>query len=87
MDPISIAIDSGSVVWAFVVPLIVFLVIVAPIWIIAHYVTRRRAMKGLSDDDQQVLAELYGIADRLEGRMQTVERILDAESKDWRAEQ
>ena len=87
MDPVAISLDGGNIALAFMVPLVVFLVIVAPIWIIAHYVTRRRALKGLSEDDQQVLAELYGIADRLENRMQSIERILDAESRDWRAEQ
>jgi len=86
MDPVAISLNGANLVWAFVVPLIVFLVIVAPIWIIAHYVSRRRALKGLSDEDQQMLADLYRIADRLESRMNSIERILDADSKDWRAE-
>ncbi len=66
------------------VPLILFLAFVAPIWIIAHYVTRWRTAKTLSSEDQTLLAELWKSADRMEGRLNNVERILDVEAADWR---
>ena len=66
------------------VPLILFLAFVAPIWIIAHYVTRWRTAKTLSSEDQKLLAELWKGADRMEGRLDNVERILDVEAADWR---
>lgn len=66
------------------VPLILFLAFVAPIWIIAHYVTRWRTAKTLSSEDQKLLAELWRSADRMEGRLNNVERILDVEAADWR---
>ncbi len=66
------------------VPLILFLAFVAPIWIIAHYVTRWRTAKTLSSEDQKLLAELWKGADRMEGRLNNVERILDVEAADWR---
>ncbi len=66
------------------VPLILFLAFVAPIWIIAHYVTRWRTAKTLSSEDQKLLAELWKSADRMEGRLNNVERILDVEAADWR---
>ena len=66
------------------VPLILFLAFVAPIWIIAHYVTRWRTAKTLSSEDQKLLAELWKGADRMEGRLNNVERILDVETADWR---
>ncbi len=66
------------------VPLILFLAFVAPIWIIAHYVTRWRTATTLSSEDQKLLAELWKSADRMAGRLNNVERILDVEAPDWR---
>jgi phage shock protein B len=64
--------------------LIVFLIFVAPIWIIAHYVTRWRTAKVLSAEDERMLAELWETAPKLESRINTLERILDVESPEWR---
>jgi phage shock protein B len=62
------------------VPLILFVVVVAPIWIIAHYTTRWRMAKTLSPQDEKQFAELWQIAERMEERIDNVERILDAEA-------
>ena len=67
-------------------PVIVFLVIVAPIWIIAHYITRWRASKTISGEDEKLLGDLWQSAERMESRIGTIERILEAESPDWRQE-
>jgi phage shock protein B len=64
--------------------LIVFLIFVAPIWIIAHYVTRWRTAKVLSSEDERMLAELWELAPKVESRINTLERILDAEAPEWR---
>ncbi len=64
-------------------PIIVFMVIVAPIWIIMHYRTAGKKSVGLSDDEQQSLDELAEIADSMEERLSTLESILDAETPDW----
>ena len=66
------------------VPLILFLVIVAPVWIISHYVTRWRTAKTLSAEDEKMLEELWELAPRMESRINSLERILDAEQIDWR---
>jgi phage shock protein B len=66
------------------VPFIVFMVIVAPIWIIAHYATRWRSTKTLSPEDEKMLADLWDTLPRMEGRINTLERILDAEVPEWR---
>jgi phage shock protein B len=66
------------------VPLILFLVIVAPVWIISHYITRWRTAKTLSAEDEKMLAELWELAPRMESRINTLERILDADVPDWR---
>ncbi|MCB2102385.1 MAG: envelope stress response membrane protein PspB [Rhodobacterales bacterium] len=65
-------------------PLIIFLAVVAPIWIIAHYMTRWRTSKTLTVDDEKMLAELWEIAPKLESRINTLEAILDDEVPDWR---
>lgn len=66
------------------VPLIIFLAVVAPLWIIAHYATAWRKAKSISANDEQLLEELYGSAERMEARIGTLEKILDAEAPGWR---
>lgn len=67
------------------VPLIIFLAVVAPVWIIAHYVTRWRTAKTLSPDDETMLSELWESAAKMEARIVTLEQILDAEAPGWRS--
>lgn len=64
---------------------IIFMVIVAPVWIIFHYVTRWRIAKTLSSDDEQMLSELWHSANKMEDRIRQLEKILDAEAPGWRA--
>ncbi|HJO69151.1 MAG TPA: envelope stress response membrane protein PspB [Rhodospirillales bacterium] len=66
------------------VPLIIFLAVVAPIWIIAHYVTRWRTAKILTAEDESMLSGLWETAPRLESRINALESILDAEAPEWR---
>ena len=66
------------------VPLIIFLVIVAPLWIITHYVMRWRSTRTLSSDDEKVLAELWEGVPKMEARIKNLERILEAEVPNWR---
>ena len=47
---------------------IVFLVVVLPIWIIAHYATRWRTTKTLSSGEEQLLTELWESAEKMDGR-------------------
>ena len=61
------------------VPLILFLVIVAPIWIIAHYVTRWRMAKTLTPEDEKQFMDLWRTAERMEERIDSIERILEVE--------
>jgi len=66
------------------VPLILFVVFVAPIWIVLHYITRWRQTRMLSSEDEKLLAELWSSVDKMESRINNLERILDAEVADWR---
>lgn len=68
----------------FGVVAIIFLVIVAPIWIVAHYGTRWRTARMLSREQERMLAELHEMGQRMEGRVENLERILDAEAPGWR---
>ena len=66
------------------VPCILFLVIVAPIWLILHYATRNSANKRLSTKDEDLLEDLHQSARKMEERLQSLERILDADTPEWR---
>lgn len=65
-------------------PLIVFLIFVAPLWLFLHYRSKRQASRGLSNDELQRLQALSETADKLQGRISTLESILDEESPGWR---
>lgn len=64
---------------------IVFLVIVAPIWLILHYATRNSASKRLTSKDESLLEDLHENARRMEERIHNLERILDADAPEWRS--
>jgi len=66
------------------VPLVVFLVIVVPIWLILHYATRNSANKRLTTKDEALLEDLHESARKMEERIHNLERILDADSPEWR---
>lgn len=73
-----------GVVVAFFVPIIVFLVIVAPLWIFMHYRSKQRAQSELSEDERDALESLSGRAEMMAERIETLESILDAETPGWR---
>ena len=63
---------------------ILFMVVVAPLMIIFHYVTKWKQSRALTSEDEKILTEMWDSAERIEGRIQNIERILDAESPEWR---
>ena len=68
-----------------IIPIVLFMVIVAPIWLIMHYRSKRQVSQGLSEDEFKQLNELIQKADRMGQRIETLERILDSESPEWRS--
>jgi len=68
-----------------IAPIILFMIFVAPIWVVMHYRTAAKKSVGLSTDEQQSLHELMTVADTLEQRIEILESILDQETPDWRA--
>ena len=68
-----------------IAPIILFMIFVAPVWIVMHYRTASKKNVGLSEDEQQSLHELVDVADNLEQRIEILESILDQETPDWRS--
>mgnify|MGYP000692190164 CR=1 FL=1 len=59
------------------IPLTIFVLFVAPIWLWLHY-------SNLSQQEMQRLAQLAEDAKRMRERIQALEEILDAEHPNWR---
>ena len=72
---------------AIFVPIIVFMVIVAPLWIVFHYRSKTHLVNGLSAGERADLDEMLETANRMAARIETLESILDAESPTWRESQ
>jgi phage shock protein B len=69
----------------FEAPLIIFMVVVLPIWLVLHYRHKGNARYGLTPEDEKLLADLWESARRMEDRIRTLERILDADTPNWRS--
>ncbi len=65
-------------------PIILFMVVVAPIWIVMHYRSKNTKQSGISESEHQRLQELTQIADSMMERIETLEQILDNEAPNWR---
>ena len=67
-----------------VAPSVLFLLVVAPIWIVMHYRAKRRTNSELTEDERVELERLSNAAAGMRERIETLESILDAETPDWR---
>jgi len=76
-----------GIVVAFFVPVVCFLVIVAPIWIIFHYKSKSNVVDGLTASERAELEEMIEVANKMAARIETLESILDVESPGWREKQ
>lgn len=66
-------------------PLIIFIVIVMPIWIVFHYITLWKRERRAHRVDKSSTQDLRQLAERLEERLDAIERILDVDAPDWRS--
>lgn len=64
--------------------IIVFMVVVLPIWLLLHYLAKMKKMQGLSKKDAETLAQLWQSGSQLKKRIATLETILDEKDPDWR---
>ena len=56
-----------------VAPIIIFMLVVAPIWLILHYRSKLQERQGLSAEEYQQLIELSETADKMADRIKTLE--------------
>lgn len=69
------------------VPIVLFLIFVAPLWLILHYRDkRRREADGVRHADADSIS-LQQYAEKLEQRVEALETILDSEVPGWREAQ
>jgi phage shock protein B len=61
------------------------MVVVAPIWLVLHYRSKKQVNQGLSQEEYIQLAELSEAADVMAERISTLEAILDEETPNWRS--
>lgn len=66
------------------VPMVLFMLFVAPTWLILHYRGKRQLNKGLSENDFKDLQMLAEKAEKMSERINTLETILDSEAPQWR---
>ena len=67
------------------IPLIVVpILFLALPWMIFHYISKWKTAATLTVEDEDLLDELHDLARRLDERMCTIERIVQAENPNWR---
>lgn len=73
-----------ALVAGFVIPMVIFSLFIAPLWLILHYRNKERIRSSLSVDERHELDSLVEHAGKLEERIETLEAILDDETPNWR---
>lgn len=66
------------------IALIVFIAIPAPLFIVLHFITKWKQSREISGGDEKLLEDMWSMSQRLEGRLESLETILDSELSDWR---
>ncbi|GGD18809.1 envelope stress response membrane protein PspB [Franconibacter pulveris 1160] len=64
------------------IPLTIFVLFVAPVWLWLHY--SNRSTGNLNANERQRLVQLTEESRRMRERIQALEQILDAENPNWR---
>jgi len=59
---------------------IVSLFIVLP-WMILHYISKSRASRNLTEDDERMLEDLWRSARTMERRIETLERLIEPDAQ------
>jgi phage shock protein B len=66
------------------IPLSIFFIFVAPLWLFLYYRSQKNTSKGLSTIDQERLQALVNRTEELQQRVFSLEEILDKEAPHWR---
>ena len=59
---------------------ILFFTVLGPLIVIFYFITKWKQTREISGDDERMLEELWMLSQRLEERIETLERILDDDS-------
>ena len=78
--------EMEGIIALLVTPLILFMIFVAPVWLILHYRSKKQVNKGLSEDERTQLNMMAEKVEKMREREKTLERILDADSPNWRSQ-
>lgn len=62
---------------------VVGMLFVALPWLILHYSTQWKRAGSITQEDENLMDELYDLARRLDDRMDSIERIIAADNPDW----
>ena len=74
-----------DVIGIIIAPIVIFMIFVAPIWLILHYRSKKHIGQGISAEEYETLQELSDKAEKMADRIETLEAILDAEAPQWRS--
>ncbi|MEQ9110455.1 MAG: envelope stress response membrane protein PspB [Rhodospirillaceae bacterium] len=66
------------------VPTILFITVLGPIWVIMYYKAKRREAQTLMSEENEALETLAEAADRMEKRIESLEKILNSEDANWK---
>lgn len=59
--------------------IVLFLTVLGPLIVIFYFITKWKQGREISGDDERMLEELWELSQRLDERIDTLERILDDE--------
>ena len=66
------------------VPLLAFMLVVLPLWLILYFRDRNRQSRALSNEEWNEIRRTLDTTERLEQRLASLEAILDANQQGWR---
>ncbi|NMH59580.1 envelope stress response membrane protein PspB [Alteromonas ponticola] len=75
---------SEGIIALIIAPLVIFMIFVAPIWLILYYRSKKQVNQGLSAEEYAMMQQLAESAEKMSERLQTLEAILDSEAPQWR---
>jgi phage shock protein B len=61
-----------------------FITAIVIVWLVFHYRRLNRISHMTSGEEQQTMERMVGLLEKMEGRIATLEKILDAEDPRWR---
>ncbi len=67
-----------------IVPVVMGILFIGLPWLILHHVTKWKTAATLTNDDERMLSEMHELANRLEARLETAERLVGQDNPNWK---